>query len=134
MRRDFRFPEVDEAYLDRRELPWETVMDGSQQWLLVHDWPIPTGYNCPTATLALMIPTTYPDARLDMVYFNPALSLADGRSIPAIAQHQAMDLTWQRWSRHYSATNPWRIGEDDLSTHLILVDSWLKRELTRAAA
>jgi len=134
MRRDFRFPEAEEAYLDSWELPWEAVVDGNQRWLLVHDWPIPVGYNCRTATLAIMIPPSYPDASLDMVYFSPALSLVDGRAIPAIAQHQAMELTWQRWSRHYTPANPWRVGEDDLSTHLILVDTWLKRELRKVVA
>lgn len=129
MKRDFRFPEADEAHLDSRELPWEAVVDGNQRWLLIHDWPIPVGYNHATATLGLMIPLAYPDAALDMVYFTPELLLLDGRPIRRLSPHLAMGLTWQRWSRHYTAANPWRIGEDDLSSHLILANTWLEREL-----
>jgi hypothetical protein len=134
MRHDFRLPGADEAFLTGRGLPWETVVDGSQQWLLVHDWPVPTGYNHPTVIAAVMIPPAYPDIGLDMVYFFPDLLLLDSRAIPQITSHHAMGRAWQRWSRHYSSANPWRIGEDDLSTHLILVDHWLKRELTKVAA
>lgn len=134
MRRDFRLPDADEAYLDGRGLPWEAVVDGGQHWLLVHDWPIPSGYNCKMATLALMMPPAYPDAALDMVYFDPPISRIDGQTIPALSTHQAMGKSWQRWSRHYTPTNPWRIGEDDISTHLILVDTWLQREFRRNAA
>ena len=134
MRRDFRLPEADEAFLNGRGLPWETVVDGSQRWLLVHDWPVPTGYHHPTVIAAIMIPPAYPDVGLDMVYFSPSLALLDGRAIPALATHNAMGQAWQRWSRHYSPENQWRVGEDDLSTHLILVGHWLERELKRVAA
>lgn len=134
MRRDFRLPEADEAFLNGLGLPWETVVDGGQRWLLVHDWPVPTGYNHPVAIAAVMIPPAYPDVGLDMVYFFPDLARLDGRAIPAVTQHQAMGRAWQRWSRHYSSANPWRIGEDDLSTHLTLVGHWLNHELTKAAA
>ena len=134
MRRDFCLPEADKAFLNGRGLPWETFVDGSQRWLLVHDLPVPTGYNHPTVTAAIMIPPAYPDVGLDMVYFSPDLARLDGRAIPAIAAHNAMGRVWQRWSRHYSPENPWRVGEDDLSTHLILIEHWLKRELKRGAA
>jgi len=134
MRRDFRLPEADEAFLNGLGLPWETVVDGDQRWLLVHDWPVPAGYNRPAVIAAVMIPPAYPDVGLDMVYFFPDLARLDGRAIPAITQHPAMGQAWQRWSRHYSSANPWRIGEDDISTHLTLVGHWLKHELTKVAA
>jgi hypothetical protein len=134
MRRDFRLPEADEAFLNGRGLPWETAVDGSQRLLHVHDWPIPNGYNHPTVTAAVMIPPSYPDAGLDMVYFCPGLARLDGQTIPATVQHQAMGRAWQRWSRHYTSANPWRVGEDDLSTHFTLVEHWLTRELARIAA
>ena len=134
MRRDFRLPEADEEHLEGRGLPWEAVVDGNQSWVLVHDWPIPAGYNCQTVTVALMIPPAYPDVGLDMVYFDPALSRLDGRPIGALSPHQAMGRTWQRWSRHYTGQNPWRIGMDDISTHLILIGDWLRREFGGVAA
>jgi hypothetical protein len=128
MRHDFRFPEADEAHLDGRGLPWETVVDGSQRWLLLHDWPLPDGYNQSTVTAAIAIPSAYPDAALDMVYFQPPVVRRDGKKIPAVSNHRALGTNWQRWSRHYTGKNPWRVGEDDLSTHMILIDHWLRRE------
>ena len=131
MRRDFQLPEDDIKFLDTLGLRWESVMDGSQLWLLVHDWPIPSQYNVNSSTLALLIPPVYPETGLDMVYFNPALQLKNGRSINALTNFKVIDKTFQRWSRHYTSNNPWRIGEDDLSTHLILIDKWLKKEVTK---
>ena len=134
MRRDFRLPEADEAYLDALGLPWETVVDGGQRWLIVHDWPVPPGYNHKTVRAAISIPTAYPDAPLDMVYFSPTLARVDGRTIVAATDYPVLGQTWQRWSRHYTSANPWRVAEDDLSTHLALIDYWLKREFTKEAA
>ncbi len=105
--------------------------DGSQRWLLVHHWTLPNGYNHLAVTAAVMIPSVYPEAALDMVYFRPHLQRHDGRKISALADHQIAGEPWQRWSRHYSPQNPWRIGEDDLSTHLTLIDHWLAREFAK---
>jgi len=44
LRRDFDLPEEDREHLDARGLPWETVSEGNNQWLLIHDFPIPEGY------------------------------------------------------------------------------------------
>lgn len=131
MRRDFRLPESDEQHLNGRGLPWETIVDGKQRCLLVHDWALPHGYNHLKVAALLLIPTAYPDAALDMVYFRPHLQRADGKQIPAISNHSVAGEPWQRWSRHYTSANPWRIGVDDISTHLTLVDHWLAREFDR---
>jgi hypothetical protein len=131
VRRDFRFPAADEAYLEARKLTWETVVDGSQRWLLVHDWPTPAGYDQSSVTTAILIPPAYPDAALDMVYLSPQIHRADGQQIPAVSDVEVLGEKWQRWSRHYTAQNPWRIGDDDLSTHLTLIDHWLQREFNR---
>lgn len=131
MRRDFRLPESDEQHLNGRGLPWETVVDGNQRWLFVHDWPLPDGYNHSTVTAAILIPTAYPDAALDMAYFRPHLQRRDGRQIPNLADHRVAGDSWQRWSRHYSSANPWRIGDDDICSHLTLVEHWLRKEFTR---
>lgn len=128
MRREFLLPEADAAYLDGRGLRWEAVVDGGQRWLLVHGWPVPAGYDHRAVTAAVGIPAAYPDAALDMVYFLPGLRRLDGRPIGALSPHALLGQQWQRWSRHYTPANPWRVGEDDLGTHLTLVDHWLRRE------
>ncbi len=131
LRREFRLPSNDEQYLDSLRLPWETVKDANILWLLIHDWKLGPGYNVSTVRLALQIPGGYSDSQIDMVYFLPPLERADRRPIATISSQLICGEIYQRWSRHRTAANPWRPGVDDVSTHLTLVDEWIKRELTR---
>ena len=130
-RRQFILPEQDREFLDARGLPWETIGGAGGQWLLIHDFPVPANYNIEKVTAALMIAPGYPDAQIDMVYFYPALVRTDGKAINALAQQSLDGKTFQRWSRHRTAQSPWRPGEDNVSTHLILVEGWLEKELGR---
>ena len=129
LRRQFHLPEEDEAALNRRGLPWETVVDSGNNWLLVHDFPIPSAYNIQKATAAIMITASYPDAPLDMVYFYPALALNSGQTINCLAPQVICATTYQRWSRHRTYQNPWLVGEDNIESHLMLIEHWLEREL-----
>lgn len=129
MRREFLLPEEDEEYLNLRGLPWETILEGGSRWLIIHDYPVPVGYSHARVSLALLISTGYPDTQIDMVYFDP--HLANGRSINAVSSHGLDGKTWQRWSRHRTAQNPWRPGVDGVGTHLGCVDDWLAREVAR---
>ena len=134
MQRDFRLPAEDESYLDAINLPWETLLDGGTRWLVVHERPVPPGYSVRYVSAALMVQPGYPDAELDMVYFNPSVLRADGVPIRALATHSIRGTMWQRWSRHRTRQNPWRPGVDCIATHLALVDHWLARELAKGAA
>jgi hypothetical protein len=128
MRREFRLPEADEAYLNGQRLPWETIVEGGSRWLLIHEYPIAAGYNHATASVAPLIPPGYADTQIDMVYVYPPLAIASGRGINALSTQTLDGKVWQRWSRHRTPANPWRPGIDDVSTHLMLVDDWLGRE------
>jgi hypothetical protein len=128
LRMDFRLPAIDEEYLNGLGLSWETIRDGQNQWLIIHAWKLPNGYNIAIVDLALMIPSNYSDSQIDMVFFKPALARSDGRSINNLSQIVIAGLTWQQWSRHRTAQNPWRPGIDDVASHLGLVDEWLRRE------
>lgn len=129
MRRQFRLSEEDEMCLDALGLPWETIIDQQVQWVLVQNYPIPDGYNRNTATAAVRIPPNYPTEQIDMVYFEPQLSLASGRAINALTPHTLDGRQFQQWSRHRTGQNPWRPGEDNICTHLLQADTWLKREV-----
>ena len=129
-RRSFRLPESDEQYLNGLGLKWETITDVGTQWLLIHGWKLPPRYNYTEVTLALMIPANYSDSQIDMVYFQQALARSDGKSIPNLSEQPICGDMWQRWSRHRTQVNPWRVGVDDVSSHLGLVDDWLRREFT----
>ena len=133
LRRQFQLPQSDEDYLNGLGLPWETVVDARSRWLLVHNWRLPPGYNHEKTSLALLIPDNYSDSQIDMVYFKQHLARTDGRTINALSSGSIAGETWQRWSRHRTGQNPWRIGVDDVASHLSLVDDWLGREFAKAA-
>lgn len=134
MRRQFELPSFDVSYLATTGLAWETVTDvaGGPKWLLLYDWPVRhAGYNLTIVTLALQIPPGYADAEIDMAYFHPPLVRTDGKGIGALATTNIDGKPFQRWSRHRTSVAPWRAGEDDVSSHLVLVDDWLERELLK---
>lgn len=129
MRRSFQLAEEDEECLAALGRPWEAMIENDVKWLIFPDYPIPEGYNHRTATAALRIPPSYPDDQIDMVYFHPALALTSGRSIAQLTALALDGKQYQQWSRHRTGTNPWRPGLDSVCTHLLLVDSWLAREI-----
>ncbi|WP_086738366.1 E2/UBC family protein [Erythrobacter colymbi] len=131
MRRQFDLLPEDEQLLNDYGLPWETVVDGSH-WVLIHDFPTHEGYNHKTVTAAIRLETGYPITPLDMVYFHPALARIDGRAIGATqAVQQIVGITYQRWSRHRTAQNPWKPTIDSLGTHIVLIEDWLQREFEK---
>lgn len=131
-RRQFTLPEEDREYLEARGLPWETVHEGGAMWLVIDEYPVPSGYNHALVSVAFRIQAGYPTAEIDMVYVEPALQRIDGRPIGCTEATQPLDgKLFQRWSRHRTGQNPWRPGEDNLATHLALVDEWFLREFRR---
>jgi hypothetical protein len=131
LRRQFDLLPEDESFLEEYSLPWETVVDGSP-WVLIHDFPTHEGYNHPRVTAAIRLETGYPAAELSMVYFFPALVRKDGKLIGATQAVQQIDgKGFQRWSRHRTPQNPWKAGQDNLGTHVILIEDWLAREFSK---
>jgi hypothetical protein len=134
LRRQFDVLPDDQQFLDDYGLPWEAILDGSL-WVLIHQFVTPGGYNHPRVIAAVRMETGYPAAQLDMVYFFPALARKDGRPIMAVNAVQQIDSKpFQRWSRHRTAQNPWKVGFDNLGTHILLVEDWLAREFEKCAA
>lgn len=131
LQRDFDLLAKDETFLEHYGHRWETILDGSQ-WVLIHEFPTHDGYNHPRVTAAIRMETGYPNVELNMVYFFPVLVRKDGRPIGATQAKQVIDgKTYQRWSRHRSAQNPWNAGVDGLDTHVFLIEDWLAREFER---
>jgi len=128
IKRQFDLLANDHEFLEDYGLPWETVVDGSQ-WVVIHDFPTHEGYNNQRVSVAIRMETGYPNSQLDMVYFSPALSRLDGVPIRQTQVTQEIDgKSYQRWSRHRTAANPWIPGFDNLGTHVILIEDWLERE------
>lgn len=132
MHRQFVLPSFDVLHLDSTGLAWETILEANgNRWLLIHDRPVPEGYTIRKTTVALQIAPSYPDAQIDMAYFHPHLARTDAKPIGALVLHDIVGTSYQRWSRHRTGEAPWRPGDDDVSTHLVLVDDWLERELAK---
>jgi hypothetical protein len=131
MRRQFDLLPEDEAFLVEYGLPWEAVIDGSH-WVLIHNFSTGTGYNHATVTASIRIETGYPTAQLDMVYFSPTLLRTDGVTIGCATVVQPIcGIPYQRWSRHRTGAHPWKPGEDNLGTHVFLIEQWLAREFEK---
>ena len=127
-RRQFALLPQDREFLDTYGHPWETIIDGSQ-WVLIHEFETHDGYNHPLVTAAIRMETGYPNTELNMAYFFPAL---DGKPIGATQATQTIaGQEYQRWSRHRTPKNPWRVGLDHLDTHVILIEDWLIREFRK---
>jgi len=131
MRREFDLPEGDREYLDARGVPWEAVCVSEKRWLLLESYAIPAGFKCRESSAALLIESTYPDTQIDMVYFLPVLELENGRSIGSLSTQDIDGHTFQRWSRHRTAENPWRSDVDCVATHMLQVDEWLRLEVAK---
>lgn len=135
MKREFDLPPEDTTYLNQRDEEWETLENGTAQWLILRAVPVPNGYEQDAVDVALRIPPSYPSAGLDMAWFAPPLAREDGTEIPNTGSRAQIEgRTWQRWSRHRSQENPWRPGIDNVATHLRLVEDWLEREFEKRPA
>lgn len=126
---DFSLPAEDVEFLDKLGLPWETLSCAGL-WVIIHDYPIPEGYNVTSAQIALMVSPNYPAAEIDMAYFYPHLQKINGRPINALSMQAIDGRSFQRWSRHRQA-GEWKPGVDSILTHLALVDNWLLNDLKR---
>lgn len=139
LRRQFRLPADDEAFLESLGLRWETlsvpVIEGGtstvRQCVVIYGVAVPPGYNHQHVDIHFRIEAAYPDTQLDMVYVHPALARTDGKPIASLAEVACDGKTWQRWSRHRTAANPWRPGVDGLETHYMLVPEWFRQEFQK---
>lgn len=124
VRRQFPLSADDQEYLDNSFPGWETI---EGRWVLLHDFPIRSGFTVQNVTAAIQIPSMYPATPLDMVFFYPAVLRADGTVIRAADCTQVIDgKEFQRWSRHYRPGS-WHPNEDNLATHVLAIRDWLDR-------
>jgi len=131
MRRQFDLPMEEVEGFASLYPEWEALAEGGKNWLLIRNFPVPAGYNTDNVELAVQIHPGYPREKIDMIYVYPALSLTNGRTIPAVESREQIDQrAFQRWSRHY----PWNPLQHNIAIHLQFAADWLERELARAAA
>lgn len=120
----------DEAYLNKQGFKWETRLVETRRWLIIHGYVLPSGYNHRQADIAIEIPSSYPDAELDMFFVHPALSLSDGKGIGQTESRESIvGKVYQRWSRHLNGATRWNPLTDSVITHLAVVEESLLREV-----
>jgi hypothetical protein len=130
-KREFSLFPQDLEFLERLGCPWQAVIDGGNNWLIISDFPIPDGYNSGRVELAVLIPNGYPRVPLDMGYFHPPVKRLDSLPIPATESMQSISgRAFQRWSRHRGNV-AWREDVDNLATHILEIEYWLKNEFVK---
>lgn len=128
--RAFSMPEEDSDLLKKLNLSWDSFVEGSR-WLILRDYSLPAGYNVEKCDVAISIPANYPIEQLDMFYMYPNLVRADQQAIGALSPQSIEGKQYQRWSRHRTELNQWVPGEDNLATHLELMNHSLAEEFTK---
>ncbi|TGD76909.1 multiubiquitin domain-containing protein [Hymenobacter wooponensis] len=132
-RRQFVLPEADTEYLNGHADRWETLVVNGQMCLLMHGLGLPDGYTVSQVDVAVLLPSEYPRCALDMVYVHPPVHRKDGQQINnlAIAPWTIDGKAFQMWSRHRTGINPWRMGVDNLGTHLEQARLWFDQEFDK---
>jgi hypothetical protein len=130
-RRQFKLSVEDLEFLEARREPWEAIIENGTQWVLLHEFSVPPGFTVTRATVGVRIVGGYPDASLDMVYFEPHLVRVDGKAITSVLPYLIDGRSFQEWSRHRAPSNPWRVGEDNLATHCSFAACFLADELNK---
>lgn len=131
-RREFTLAAEDQDFLDSLTLRWEALRHANRLWVIVYDVPLLPGYQAVMADVAIEIAPGYPTSQLDMAYFNPPLSRADGKAIVCVEAIEQIDgKGWQRWSRHRTPASLQVPGFDNFERHFAYVQDWLVREIER---
>tara|TARA_Y100001956_G_C4081437_1_gene168617 strand:- start:314 stop:961 length:648 start_codon:yes stop_codon:yes gene_type:complete len=129
---DSLLPLKDIEFLDREfKGCWSLKRQNNLNLLRIQEFQVPKGYNVTDVDMIIIIPDRYDSVQLDMAYFKPALSRADGRSINNLASQVFAGESFQRWSRHRDNDNPWIIGVDCIESHVELIRFFLRKELER---
>ena len=118
-------PVRDRRYLEERGFTFREVSDSTQRGVIISGYALPEArFQVPAADILILLPRGYPDARPDMFYAVPWLTLSGTARFPRAADQplQFDGQRWQRWSRH---SNEWRPGTDGIWTMLKRVDAAL---------
>lgn len=128
--RAFALLDVDEVHLNRLGLKWETIVEGGRRWLLLHNYPLPSGYTVGRTKMALEISPTYPGGQIYGFYAYPPLALTSGHAIASTQLRGVLQgVEYHGWSRNRGAGAPWNPTTDNVVTQLALVDAALAKEV-----
>lgn len=117
-----RLLETDNEFLSKKGY----VFDVTDYGIIIHNFSLPSSYSDTNVDLLVLLPAGYPNAKLDMFWTIPRVTLKNGH-LPKAAEAEGEygGRTWQRWSRHWPT--PWRPGIDGLGTFLAAVHQELEK-------
>ena len=124
---NFSLPPEDIEYLNINYSNWKPLSEDFKKGIIICNYLLPKGYNPEKSDLMLLIPDNYPTAKIDMFYFSPDIARIDQANIEALNPETHFQRNWQRWSRHYD----WRVGIDNISTHITYIHNQLKFEIDK---
>ena len=120
----------DGEYLKQVFGNFRTIIDQGRRWLIVENYELPEGYSHKKITLAIEIPSLYPQAEIDMFYTSPRIYLPNGVTPSCTEVDQIIESkSYQRWSRHRSHLSQWNPVIDSVVTHFSLIEESLLREV-----
>jgi hypothetical protein len=125
---DELLPEADRDYLSASGYDFTVERVGENVHVVLKDFALPR-YNPQSADLLVIVPSGYPNVKLDMFWTYPDVSLPAGGFPFKGDVHEAFgQRKWQRWSRHI-ADGKWRPGTDNLKTYMATVKTELAKGL-----
>jgi len=114
--------------LDSRGFVYDIVEDGSKIYIVLKDFPLPSGiYNLVKTDLLIFTTPHYPNAGFDMFWTDEKLTLKNG-GIPKQAEHVEPHLSTRRrrFSYHPYNGKPWNPSEDNVSRFVEYVQQRLR--------
>lgn len=101
------------------------IIDGQEICIIIKNYAIPRGkWSRDTVDLLVITHPSYPNAKMDMFWVDPAITLQNGTSPKAAGIVSKCGRNWQQFSWHVSTWNPAR---DNVITYLDVVNDRLRR-------
>jgi hypothetical protein len=117
-------PESDEEFLEEKGYNYRLVGSNADILIIIENFELPKAYTPTSATLLVVLPTGYPNAKVDMFFTRPDVKLANGNwPLNCTGRVTYNNQQWQQWSRHIE----WRLGVDNLRSFFAAV----KKELAK---
>ena len=101
------------------------VKEGPEICIIFKDYSIPSNiWDCEKVDLLVITHPTYPNAKMDMFWVDPPITLKNGAMAKAVSPEKKCERDWQRFSWH---VNNWNPAHDNLITYLNVVNDRLKK-------
>lgn len=113
--------EGDQRFLETNGYRYDVTVEDGMTCLVLHDVPLPRGFDRDATDILMRLPPGFPDAQPDMFWCDPPLRFATGQEVVGSdAREVFLSRDWQRFSRHL-APGAWRPGRDNLQSWLMLI-------------